>query len=115
MVDLGADRGHVTVELDSGPYEMEFSYQPVGQPSYSDVPSLIGSFDSENDAELAGARMLAIGNWRSFTVQKRYARPRPAASQEPSQIASQNLESPDEIQVSTPPQDASSPSSTEGP
>lgn len=70
---------HVTVELDSGPYEMEFSYQPIGQPRYGDVPSLIGTFDSENDAELAGARMLSIGNWRSFTVQKRYAHPRPAA------------------------------------
>lgn len=77
-----ADHGdlRVTVELDSGPYEMTFSWQPVGQPAYTDVPALIGTFKSENDAELAGARMLAIGNWRSFHVVKRYAQPSDNAS-----------------------------------
>lgn len=74
MKGVSAVTGHgqVTVELDSGPFTMEFCYQPVGMHVYSDVPRRIGTFDTEGAAEMAGARMLAVGNWRSFTVEKRY-------------------------------------------
>lgn len=76
------ERGHVTeregtlhvvtVELDGGPFDMHFGYVPRGVPSYEDVPGDLGPCPDEGSAELAGALMLSIGNWRSFTVEKRY-------------------------------------------
>lgn len=62
----------VTVELDSGPYEATFGYVPIGEPAYSDVPSEGPIQPTENDAERYGFLLLAIGNWRSFRVEKRY-------------------------------------------
>ena len=62
----------VTVELDHGPFDMHFGYVPRGVPAYGDVPVDLGPCPDEGSAELAGALMLSIGNWRSFTVEKRY-------------------------------------------
>lgn len=69
---MTADLPKVTIELDLGPVELAFGYRAKGDPAYNDVPHhgpLLGSYD---DAENYGANLIAIGNWRSFTVEKRY-------------------------------------------
>lgn len=71
--------GRVMVELDSGPFEAEFFYVPVGQPAYSDVSGTAGQHGTFAAAEMAGFRLLAVGNWQSFTIEKRYAVPSPSA------------------------------------
>jgi hypothetical protein len=65
-----ADLPHVTVELDSGPFEMALAYVPVGEPAYSDVPARLAGLPTYGDAEMVGARMLAVGNWSKFHVEK---------------------------------------------
>lgn len=62
----------VTVELDSGPFTMRFGFVPLGEPRYADVPPELEAEPTEGVAELVGARMLAVGNWRGFHVEKRY-------------------------------------------
>lgn len=62
----------VAVELDCGPIEMAFGYVPVGVPAYSDVAPELWPQPTDAEAEMVGARMLAIGNWRSFRVEKRW-------------------------------------------
>lgn len=74
MVDDAGDYGLpvVGVELDSGPVEMAFGYVPVGVPAYSDVAADLWPQPTHAEAEMVGARMLAIGNWRSFRIEKRW-------------------------------------------
>jgi hypothetical protein len=62
----------VGVELDSGPTDMAFGYVPVGVPAYSDVAPELWPQPSHAAAELVGARMLVIGNWQSFRIEKRW-------------------------------------------
>ncbi len=64
----------VTVELDCGPVDMRFTFTPVGDPMFSDVPAEGPRCDTEQEAVLYGARLLALGNWRSFVIEKRYER-----------------------------------------
>lgn len=62
----------VAVELDSGLFEMVFEYVPIGVPAFSDVPAEGVPAGTHGQAELTGAHMLWVGNWRSFRVEKRY-------------------------------------------
>jgi hypothetical protein len=68
----------VTVELGSGPFEMSFYFVAVGDPRYSDVSAQLDPIDTDQEAVLAGATMLMVGNWRSFTVEKHYRRAEPS-------------------------------------
>lgn len=58
--------------MDGGPCEVAFGYVPKGKPTYGDVSPRLDPCASEGAAEVEGAFMLAIGNWQSFTVEKRY-------------------------------------------
>lgn len=72
---MASERDHlprVTMEHDAGPIEVAFGYVPKGDPTYGDVPSELGPCSDEGAAELAGALLVGVGNWRSFTVEKRY-------------------------------------------
>lgn len=66
---------NVTLELDSGPFEMSFAYIPMGEPAFSDVPGIGAACGTYEEAERTGALMLSIGNWRSFRIEKRYGQP----------------------------------------
>lgn len=45
-----------------------------GEPAFSDVPDAIADHDTYEAAEATGLRMLSVGNWLSFTIEKRYVR-----------------------------------------
>lgn len=78
-----ADLSTVTLEADLGPIDLAFGYCAVGDPTYSDVPRHGPWCPTEGAAEHYGARLLAVGNWRSFTVEKRYfPSPEPATTEE---------------------------------
>lgn len=62
------------VELDSGPFEMAFVFVAIGVPRFSDVDSVAGSWRTEAEAVLVGARWLQLGLWSSFHVRKDYAK-----------------------------------------
>lgn len=62
----------VGVELDCGPFDMAFGYVPVGVPTYSDVAPELWPQRTNAEAEMVGARMLAVGNWQSFRIEKRW-------------------------------------------
>lgn len=68
MTDLHA----VTMETDAGPVDLRFGYRAVGDPAYSDVTSEGPWEQTEAEAEVYGAHIVGVGNWRSFTVEKRY-------------------------------------------
>ena len=67
----------VAMEADIGVIDLAFGYVPKGDPTYSDVPTDLAPCSTESAAEVAGAVMVGIGNWRSFTVEKRYYEVRP--------------------------------------
>lgn len=70
----GVGGPRVTIETDAGPVELSFGYAPVGDPAFADMPGQGPWLDTEAEAEQYGAMVVGFGNWRSFTVEKRYFR-----------------------------------------
>ena len=62
----------VTLELDQGEVTLAFVYAAIGEPVYSDVMPQGPWLDTYEDAEQWGAKLVGIGNWRSFAIEKRY-------------------------------------------
>lgn len=67
-----SDLHTVTIEHDAGATTLAFGYQAQADVAYSDVPKASRWFATEAEAEQYGARIVGVGNWRSFTVEKRY-------------------------------------------
>lgn len=66
------DLNHVTVEVDSGAVTLAFMFRAVSEPSLSDLPMWRRWVATEQEALLYGAQKVAVGEWDSFTVEKRY-------------------------------------------
>lgn len=62
----------VGIETDMGPVDLAFGYRAIGDPAYSDVPKEGPWCWRDDEATHYGARLVQIGNWRSFTIEKRY-------------------------------------------
>lgn len=67
-----SDLHTVTIEHDAGATTLAFGYQAQADVAYSDVPAASRWFATETEAEQYGAWIVGVGNWRSFTVEKRY-------------------------------------------
>lgn len=52
-------------------------FQAKGVPAYDDVSGEGQRWPTYEQAEIEGSRYLAIGNWLSFTIEKRYYRDTP--------------------------------------
>lgn len=70
--DAHAPLPQVAFETDAGAITLSFGYQAQGDPAYSDVPKASRWMATEAEAEQYGAWIVGVGNWRSFTVEKRY-------------------------------------------
>lgn len=62
----------VTIETGAGAATLTFGYQAQADVAYSDVPKASRWFATEAAAESYGAWIISLGNWRSFTIEKRY-------------------------------------------
>lgn len=54
------------------PENLIVSFCPIGDPVYSDVPKIGMPVATEEQAIEYGARLVKVGNWHSFVVEKRY-------------------------------------------